>query len=342
MRYSPAEKMEVIRLVEGSALSVKKTLSELDVARSSFYRWYEAYAREGYKGLTARSAQRRRFWNRIPDEERERVAELAIEKPELSPRELAWHITDTQGWFVSESSVYRILKSYDLLASPNYIVISAAEEFRHKTRRVHELWQTDFTWMKVIGWGWYYLSTVLDDYSRYIIAWILSTGMAATDVKETLDRAIEETGVTDVRVRHRPRLLSDNGSAYISKELGEYLSEREIAHTRGRPYHPMTQGKIERYHRTLKNIVTLQKYYLPWELERELDRFVRWYNEERYHESLDNLTPADVYHGRARELLTARELVKLQTLERRRRQNLGMTVKKEEPIRPAELRESVL
>jgi putative transposase len=116
------------------------------------------------------------------------------------------------------------------------------------------------------------------------------------------------------------------------------LSEREIAHTRGRPYHPMTQGKIERYHRTLKNVVTLQKYYAPWELE----RFVHWYNEERYHESLGNLTPADVYHGRHREIVTARELVKLRTLERRRRQNLGMKVKKEEPIRPAELRESVL
>jgi transposase len=154
MRYSPAEKMEVIRLVEGSALSVRKTLSELEVPRSSFYRWYEAYTREGYEGLSPRSTQKRRFWNRIPEGERERVAKLAIEKPELSPRELAWHITDTQGWFVSESSVYRILKSYDLVASPNYIVISAADEFRHKTRRVHELWQTDFTWMKVIGWGW--------------------------------------------------------------------------------------------------------------------------------------------------------------------------------------------
>jgi putative transposase len=333
--------MEVIRLVEGSALSVKKTLSELEVPRSSFYRWYEAYTREGYEGLSPQNAQKRRFWNRIPEGERERVVEVAIEQPALSPRELAWHITDREGWFVSESSVYRILKSYDLVASPNFIVLSAASEFQHKTRRVHELWQTDFTWMKVIGWGWYYLSTVLDDYSRYIIAWILSTGMAATDVQETLDRAIENTGVTGVRVRHRPRLLSDNGSAYISKELQTYLAEKEIAHTRGRPYHPMTQGKIERYHRTMKNVVTLQNYYAPFELERELERFVHWYNHERYHESLNNLTPADVYHGRTRELLTARELVKLQTLERRRRQNLGMKVKKEAPIRPAELRESV-
>jgi putative transposase len=333
--------MEVIRLVEGSSLSVRRTLSELNVPRSSFYRWYKAYAENGYDGLAPRSGQKRRFWNRIPDGERERVAELAIEKPGLSPRELAWHITDREGWFVSESSVYRILKAYDLVASPNYVVISAADEFRHKTRRVHELWQTDFTWMKVIGWGWYYLSTILDDYSRYIIAWILSTGMAAADVKKTLDLAIQKTGVSDVRVRHRPRLLSDNGSAYISKELRSYLADQEISHTRGRPYHPMTQGKIERYHRTMKNVVTLQNYHAPWELEQEITRFVRWYNNERYHESLDNVTPADVYHGRHREIVTARELVKLQTLERRRRVNLGLKARKEDPIRPAELRESV-
>jgi putative transposase len=341
MRYSRAEKMEVIRLVEGSSLPASRTLTEVGVPRSTFYRWYDSYAREGYDGLACRSGQKRRFWNRIPDVERERVAELAIEKPELSPRELAWHITDREGWFVSESSVYRILKAYDLVASPNYIVISAANEYEHKTRRVHELWQTDFTWMKVIGWGWYYLSTILDDYSRYIITWVLSTGMAATDVKDTLDRAIESTGVTNVRVRHRPRLLSDNGSAYISKELKSYLAEKDIAHSRGRPHHPQTQGKIERYHRTMKNVITLQNYYAPWELEQELERFVHWYNNERYHESLGNLTPADVYFGVDREILTARQLVKLQTLERRRRQNLGLRMRKEAPIRPAELRESV-
>jgi transposase InsO family protein len=341
MRYSQAEKMEVIRLVEGSSLPVRRTLAEFGVPPSTFYRWYAVYERDGYDGLASRQGQTRRFWNRIPDGQRERVAELAIEEPALSPRELAWHITDREGWFVSESSVYRILKAYDLVASPNYIVLSAADEFQHKTRRVHELWQTDFTYMKVIGWGWYYLSTILDDYSRYIIAWILSTGMTATDVKETLDRAVEVTDVTDVRVHHRPRLLSDNGSAYISKELASYLAEKEIAHTRGRPYHPMTQGKIERYHRTMKNVVTLQNYHVPWELEKELERFVHYYNHERYHEALGNLTPADVYHGRDREIVTARELVKLQTLERRRCENLGLKMKKEEPIRPAELRESI-
>lgn|GEM_PF-3012794 len=122
------------------------------------------------------------FGIRASESEKKRVVDQALEKPELTPRELAWHITDSQGAFISESSVYRILRDYDLVASPAYIVLTAADEFRHKPKRVHELWQTDFTYFKIIGWGWYYLSTILDDYSRYIIAWLLTSTMAADDV----------------------------------------------------------------------------------------------------------------------------------------------------------------
>lgn len=341
MRHSASEKMEVIRLVEGSSLSVKRTLAELEIPRSTFYRWYRAYARSGFAGLEREDTLDRRQWNRIPEAERERVAEVAIEQPELSPRELAWHITDTEGWFVSESSVYRILKAYDLVASPAYIVVSAAEKFAKPTRRVHELWQTDFTWLKVAGWGHDFLTSILDDYSRYIIAWLLTTTMTAEDVKALIDRARAVTGVSAPRVHHRPRLLSDNGSAYISKDLKEYLAQHDIGHVRGRPYHPQTQGKIERYHRSMKNVVTLQTYFFPWELEMEIGRFVDHYNHRRVHESLNNLTPEDVYRGRGREIVTARELVKLETHERRRQQNLGMNVESERRIKPAELRKSV-
>ena len=144
-------------MVEQSDLPARRTLEELQVGRASFYRWYRAYRDQGAAGLGDGEPSRRQFWNRIPDQERERVVEVALEKPELSPRELAWRITDTEGWFISESSVYRILKSYDLVTSPNYIVLSARDRFTQPTRRVHELWQTDFTYMKITGWGWYYL-----------------------------------------------------------------------------------------------------------------------------------------------------------------------------------------
>jgi putative transposase len=322
MRYSQAEKMEIIRMVEGSALSVAQTLRELDVNRSSFYDWYRRYQADGYDGLAGRKPTVRKFWNLIPGHEKERVVAIALEHPEQSPRQLACFITDRCGYFISESSVYRILKAYDLVPSPAYIVMAAADSFRHPTGRVHELWQTDFTYLKVVGWGWYYLGSVLDDFSRYIIAWKLFTTMSAGDVKELLDRAVESTGISQVAVRHRPRLLSDNGSCYVSEELREYLRDRGMQQTHGAPYHPMTQGKIERFHRSMKNEVCLQHYYLPGELEQEIGRFIEYYNNERYHESLENVTPADVYSGRHREILTRREDLKRKTLKRRKLQNL--------------------
>ena len=317
--------MEIIRLVEESSLSVRRTLEELDVNRSTFYTWYRRYEEGGYDGLANRKPALRRFWNRIPASEKERVVSIALERPEESPRQLAWYITDKEGYFISESSVYRILKVFDLITSPAYTVLSAADKFTNPTTRVHELWQTDFTYFKIVGWGWYYLASILDDYSRYIIAWKLYTTMGAEDVKDLLEEAVKRTGVQGVAIRHRPRLLSDNGPCYLSKELAAYLEEQGMTHTRGKPFHPMTQGKIERYHRSLKNEVLLQHYFMPEELEREIARFVEYYNIERYHESLNNLTPADVYSGRATDIETRRENIKRETLQRRRRYNRLLT-----------------
>ena len=259
MRHTAAEKYEIIRLVEGSDLPARHTLRELQVNRSTFYAWYHRYTQRGRAGLEPQPSAARRYWNRIPPRVRQHVVDAALADPERSPRELAWQLTAREGQFLSESSVYRILKAYDLIPSPAYIVLSAAKTFRHPTHRPNELWQTDFTYLQVVGWGWYYLSTVLDDYARYIIAWMLRTSMQAVDVMETLDLARAQTGIDQVRVVHRPRLLSDNGPCYVSGELADYLETHKIAHTRGAPYHPMTQGKIERYHRSMKNVVKLEK-----------------------------------------------------------------------------------
>jgi putative transposase len=262
--------------------------------------------------------------NRIPQEVKQQVVELALEHPDRSPRQIAWLFTDEKGYFISESSAYRILKSYDLVDSPAFTVLSAADEFKHPTKRINELWQTDFTYFKILNWGWYYLSTVLDDFSRYILAWKLTPTMNASDVQDTLLLALAKTGLDHVLVEHRPRLLSDNGSCYLSKDLKLFLEGKHIEHTRGAPYHPMTQGKIERYHRSMKNTVNLQNYFLPGELESQVTSFVNYYNNQRYHEALDNLTPADVYFGRTKEILNKRAEIKKQTLQHRRLQNLQL------------------
>jgi putative transposase len=322
VRRDEAEKREIIHLVEHSALSVKHTLDELNVPRSTFYRWYRQYQEEGPDGLIDHRPNPRQIWNRIPPEVRQEVVDLALEHPDRSPRQIAWLFTDGKGYFISESSTYRILKGFDLVESPAFTVLSAADEFKHPTKRVHELWQTDFTYFKIQGRGWYYLSTVLDDCSGYILAWKLSPTMAATDVQETLQLALDKTGLEQARVEHPPRLLSDNGSCYVSKELKHFLARKQIEHTHSAPYHPMTQGKIERYHRSMKNIVNLQNYFLPGMLETEIANFVEYYNHQRYHESLDNLTPADVYSGKAKEVLNRRAVIKKKTLQQRRLRNI--------------------
>ncbi len=183
----------------------------------------------------------------------------------------------------------------------------------------NELWQTDFTYLKVTSWGWYYLLTVLDDYSRYIIAWQLCKTMKAEDVKITLDQAIAKTGVQHIHVYHRPKLLSDNGPCFISMELKNYLSQNDMRHIRIRTYHPMTQGKIERYHRSMKNLILLDHYYSPSELEERIREWVDYYNNHRYHEAIDNVTPSDRFYGKDKEILEQRQRTKTETMSQRRK-----------------------
>jgi transposase InsO family protein len=291
MRYSASEKYEIIQLVWRSDLSVRKTRAHLDIHRSTVYNGLQRYRDEGVDGLNDMKPVTDSAWNKIPAMHRTAIIDLALAVPQLSPRELAVTYADDQSYLVSESSVYRMLKALDLITSPAYILMQASDKFQQPTLRVNEMWQTDFTYFKIIGWGWNYLSTVLDDYSRFIVAWRLCTSMSAQDVSNTLDDVRAFTGIDQVKVKHKPRLLSDNGPCYIAGELSEYLAEHGMTHTRGRPYHPQTQGKIERWHRSMKNQILLENYYLPGELKAALGQFVSYYNTERRHQSLDRRTP---------------------------------------------------
>jgi putative transposase len=318
MRYPACEKLEIIRLVEQSQLPVRRTLGKIGIPRATFYRWYDLYRCCGPEALEDSRPGPDRAWNRIPEEVQRKLIDLALEEPELSPRELAVRFTDREKYFVSEASAYRLLKAHDLIASPAYIVIKAAGEFKDKTTAPNQLWQTDFTYLKVIGWGWLYLSTVLDDFSRYIIAWKLCTTMRSDDVTATLEQALKASGCDRAQVAHRPRLLSDNGPSYIAGDLADWLTDRGMGHIRGAPFHPQTQGKIERWHQTLKNRILLENYYLPGDLEAQIAAFVAHYNHLRYHEAIANLTPADVYFGRGQTILLERERIKRQTIQNRR------------------------
>ena len=321
MRYPASEKLEIIRIVEQSHLAAGRTLEQLGIPRRTFYRWYDRYLEGGPEALEDRPSAPSRVWNRIPPDIRDQIVEMALEETDLSPRELAVRFTDEKRYFVSEATVYRLLKAHDLITSPAYVVIKAASEFHTKTCRPNEMWQTDFTYFKIIGWGWMYLSTVLDDFSRFIIAWKLCTTMRAEDVTDTLDMALAASGCDQANVRHKPRLLSDNGPSYIASELADYITAQRMSHVRGAPCHPQTQGKIERWHQTLKNRILLENYFLPGDLEGQIEAFVEHYNHRRSHESLRNVTPADAYFGRSEAIIQQRERIKRQTIQHRRLQH---------------------
>jgi transposase InsO family protein len=263
---------EVVELVTRSPHTVQATLAEIGVSRSSFYRWRRRL--RGQHPPARKGAPRPVAWNRLRPAEREAILDQALAQPGLSARELALWLCDHAGFSVSESTVYRLLKAAGLVPDRAADQAPAAKEFRHRTRRPNELWQSDATRFFIPGWGHYWLVSVLDDYSRKILAWDLVKDVQTATLTEVIQQAVEATGVLHAPPLERPALLTDNGSGYISRAMADYLRWHELRHLHARAHHPQTIGKIERWHRTLKDVVTLVVHMSPDQLRQAIAKFV--------------------------------------------------------------------
>ena len=311
-------KAEIIALVSGSGLPCSRVLAELRLPRSTYYRWLKRRTEGRLKDKKGGSPIP---WNKIRPEEEIRILAEARASPELSCRQLACKVTDSGRTYVSESTVYRILKREGLIKLVEITGFKAAREYRRKTKCPNELWASDCCHLKVVDWGWYYLVTVIDDYSRFILAWDLKTDMAGGSLEDVVQQAVDFTGMTDVPLDNRTVLLSDNGAGYLSQQFDQYLRLVGIRHITASPFHPQTNGRIERYHRTLKGEINQVPYDMPGELKEAIRAFIKYYNYHRYHEGLGNVTPYDVYTGRHLEIIRRRKEVKNRTLEARRSYN---------------------
>jgi transposase InsO family protein len=316
---SAQERSEVLARVEETKWGKRKLLAQLQVPRSTYYRW-RARERQGKQECLARVP-----WNKLSLPEEAAVLAAARESPEWSSRRLATWITDHLGLSVGESTVYRILRREGLVKPP-VMQLLAGKEYHRKTSGPHQMWATDASYFRVSGWGYYYMVTVMDDYSWSILAWKLQVDMTADSLIQVVQVAVDITGMTEVpledRTREdRTRLLSDNGSGYVSRAFRDYLSLVGIRHIRAAPYHPQTNGKLERYHQSIKQEVNQVPYEAPSDLEEAISGFVDYYNNRRYHKALGNVTPGDVLHGRREEILITRKEVKAQTLAQRKRYN---------------------
>jgi putative transposase len=300
----------------------REALKNLKIPESTYYKWRKVLYEEGVDGLIKREQRPRIPWNKLLPEEEIEVIAAAKQHTEMSPREIAVLITDTGTFSVSEKTVQRILKRHNLLALRPKEEMPAAKEWHTKTTKPDEIWQMDGTVMFVIGWGYYRFIPVIDDYSRRVMNSKLmldETGYSASDAVEI--SLAEAKSLGHILDRH-PVLLTDNGPAFSGWVLSDYLDNRNIRHIFGKPYHPQTQGKVERFNRTIKDHIFVVPYDSPEKMQAALMEAVDWYN-NRPHESLDNVSPNDVYAGRKEEILERRAKKKALTIERRKEYNLS-------------------
>jgi len=305
-------------MVAASPSSKSQALAEMGIPRRTYYNWLR---REKQGKLGEGRSQNRRPWNKVKAVEEKLIIDHAQQSPELSPRQLALSLVDRYGMWVSESTAYRILRREGLVKRAEVKGFAACKEYHRKTKKPNEMWATDCSYLRVVGWGYYYLVTVMDDFSRYILAWELKRDMTADSLIDVVQQAVDITGMSEVPVKDRTSLLSDNGSGYVSRAFGDYLRLVGIKHILASPFHPQTNGKVERYHKTLKGEINQLPYEMPSELTHAIESFVDYYNNHRYHEALGNVTPDDVYHGRRDAILARRKEAKRRTLLARKEHN---------------------
>lgn len=316
------DKAKLLQELDGLVGKRKTKLMELGIPCSTYYSWQRRYGEEGADGLGSVRSTPNYIWNRLGEDERGRILEIAREHPELSCRLLAVKITDEEEFSVSSATVYRLLKRNNLISPRPISDMPASRSWHEKTTRPNQIWQCDATHYFVAGWGYYKQIAVQDDYSRYPLAWDVKPDETAFSISEVMEQAIENAqGLNHLQDDRRPTLLSDNGPGFTSHILAGYLKMHGIRHIFGKPYHPQTQGKIERFHRSIKEKVCLLVYCSPDELKRAVDEAIVRYSQTP-HTALANVSPRDVYLGKREEILAKRAEKKRLTLARRKAYNM--------------------
>lgn len=293
-----------------SRMPITTSLKHLGVKRSSYFRWKRA---ERWQQPRSEPVPPVQAFEALP-EEKQAVVNYALLHPEIRHRELSWRMIDDDVAYLSQSTVYRILKGESLMCSrPG-----------RKKRYRDEIWATDLMYL-TLGESQYYLLNFIDEYSRYLVHWELLTSMDGHSISIAAQRALETLTMNDQgQVTTQPIIRSDNGSGYISREFGGLLEHHGLTHHRIKPHCPEENGVMERCNRTLREAIEVHEFTGRYEAEEALGKIIAHYNTERLHSSLDFQTPATWYRDNPEKVSAARRLKLSQARHRRKQINLGI------------------
>lgn len=310
-RFSAAVKAEVLALVvrtrARTGWTLRRILTRLGLAKSRYHEW----ARRAEAALLDDLVRPPRCpWQALP-EEVDAVIGYALTHPREGYRRLAWMMVDEDVAYLSPSSVYRILDDADLLY--RWKRSRAGGDRPAEPTRPHQRWHTDLMYLRV-GDVWYFLVTVLDAYSRYVVHWDLLTSMTAADVRVVIQDALQQTGA-------QPEVVTDNGSQFTAQDFRELVRDFALEHIRIRTYHPESQGRIERFHRSTREALDATDLVNLSKARAIIGRWVEHYNTRRLHAALHYLPPAEYYAGDPAARLAERKQKLVAARTRRRELN---------------------
>jgi len=298
--------MDFVRYWSGrSGIYTSKFIQWLGIGSSKFYDWKRRYGKINEHNAWIP----RDFW--LEDWEKQAIVRFFLSHPDEGYRRLAFMMIDADVVAVSPSSVYRVLSACGYLRKWNPETSKKGDGFKGP-KKPHEHWHIDISYLNIRG-TFYYLCSILDGYSRYIVHWEIREAMTEADVEIILQRARERFP------QEKPRIISDNGPQFIAKDFKEFIRISGMDHVRISPYYPQSNGKIERWHQSLKRECIRPK--CPLSLEdaiRIVDGFVEHYNTERLHSSIGYITPKDKLEGREKEIFAQRDLKLHQARELRK------------------------
>lgn len=277
----------------------------IGIAESKFYNWKERYGKINEHN----SWIPRDFW--LEDWEKEAIVRFYLAHPKEGYRRVTYMMLDSDIVAVSPSTVYRVLSAGGYLKRWNQSSSNKGKGFI-QPKRAHEHWHIDVSYINIKG-TFYYLCSILDGYSRYIVHWEIRETMTESDVEIILQRAKEKFP------DQRPRVISDNGPQFVAKDFKEFIRVSGMDHVRTSPYYPQSNGKIERWHQSLKRECIRPQCPLSIEdAKRVVAEFVNYYNTQRLHSAIGYITPKDKLEGREEQIFTERDRKLCKARERRK------------------------